>query len=398
MKKHHLILLIFISSVQLTFASWQQKTSIPSDGRAISNIFVIGTSAYITGGVKAGNIYLNETWEYNTTNDGWTQKANIPANIGGGAAFSINSKGYVIMGWVNGANSNSVYEYDAGMNVWTTKNNFPGAPRYGSCVFVLNSKAYIGLGYSPLYSDLWQYDPVNDTWVQEANFPGGVREGTVHFALNGLGYVGCGLNSTATYAGLNDFYTYNDMNNTWTQIGNFPGPARHSAYSFVINNKAYVTCGNTGNAIGTTYNDLWQFDPQASIWTQLAPLPDTTRQSGAAFASGSCGYIFGGVNQPTQSIFPQLWQYCESTGVKENENSLLAEFELLPGKSEFLFKHSLNVTESSLNIISVDGKTIFSKRIIQRETKINLSQFPKGVYVWKFNMNNEILKTGKIVL
>ncbi|HKR04277.1 MAG TPA: hypothetical protein VJY62_06525 [Bacteroidia bacterium] len=398
MLKQFLSLSLLSVCSQITYAGWQQKTPMPSDGRVVPNVFVIANNAYMAGGFKAGNVYLNEVWQYNTATDAWTQKAAMPANVAGGTAFSMNGKGYVIMGWINGANHGGVYEYDPGLNSWTTKNNFPGSPRYGSCVFLLNNKAYIGLGYSPLYDDLWQYDPANDTWSQKANFPGGVRQSTVHFALNGLGYVGCGVNNLSSYAGLNDFYTYDDVLNSWTQIGNFAGPARHSALSFVLNNKAYVTTGNTGNAPGTTFDDLWEFNPLAGVWTQLSSLPDTARQSGSSFAAGNCGYIFGGMNQSFQSFFSQLWQYCDGTGVEETENSVQANLYPCPGNQAFVFKHSLPVADYRLDIISTEGKIIFSKKIIHPETNISLSSCAQGIYLWKFYLNSEIQKTGKIIM
>ena len=398
MLKQFILLSFPMLCSHVMYASWQQKTPIPSDGRVISNAFVIANSAYIAGGIKSGNIYLDEVWQYNTATDAWTQKAAMPANTGGGATFSVNGKGYVVMGWVNGTNSSSVYEYDPGLNSWATKNNFPGSPRYSSCVFVLNNMAYIGLGYIPLFDDLWQYDPANDTWSQKANFPGGIRQATIHFALNGLGYVGCGLTDLGTYAGLNDFYTYDDVLNTWTQIGNFPGPGRHSAVSFVINNKAYVTLGNTGNTQGTTFDDLWEFNPVGGVWTQLPSLPDTARQSGCGFAAGNCGYIFGGMNQSLQTFFSQLWQYCDLTGVEETENDVGANLYPGAGSKAFVFKHSLSLADYRLDIINVEGKTIFSKKIIQPETKINLSSYAQGVYLWKFYQNSGTLKTGKIIM
>lgn len=397
MKKQFILWSLVLVNTQITFAGWQQKTPMPSDGRVISNVFVIANNAYIAGGFKAGYIYMDEVWQYDPATDTWTQKAALPATVGGGAAFTIDNKGYVVSGRINAINSNGVYEYDPALNSWTTKNNFPGPPRYSSCVFVLNSKAYIGLGYNPLQNDLWQYEPVNDSWSQMANFPGGSREGTVHFALNGLGYVGCGLNNLGTYAGLDDFYTYDDVLNTWTQVGNFPGPARHSAVSFVLNNKAYVTTGNTGNTSGTTFDDLWEFNPVGGVWTQLPSLPDTARQSGGAFSVGSCGYLFGGMHQPTQSFFNQLWEYCDVTGIEETENAAVANLYSHACNRTFVFKHSLSAADYWLDIINAEGKTIFSKEIIQPETKINLSSYAQGVYLWKFYQNSGTLKTGKIV-
>ncbi len=393
-------LLAFILIGTCALAQWQQMTSMPSDARVIPNIFVIGTNAYIGGGFKTGYVYLSDFWEYNTTNDTWTQKANMPANIGGGAAFAINGKGYIACGWINGSNNAGVHEYDPALNMWTSKNNFPGAARYSSAIFVLNNKAYMGLGYSPLMSDFWEYDATMDTWTQKANFMGGVKEGTVHFALNGLGYVGLGLSNATTYAGTDDFYSYDAGTNTWTQLANFPGPARHSAVSFVINNKAYITTGNTGNASGTTYDDLWEFNPGSLVpWTQLTSLPAGARQSGGAFAVGNCGYVFGGFYQsPVPAFFNDLWRWCATTGVDESatENQVTISvdhnsLQLNIDSKKYLKAHCL------FEIYQVDGKKVLTQKITSSVTHISIANLAKGVYMWKFFDDGNV-KSGKVVL
>src|SRR6185436_3814974 len=298
MKTYKLIITILFFSITMNgYAGWQQKTSLQSNARVIPNIFVISEKAYLGGGFAAVYVYLNDFWEYSPATDTWTQKANQPQPVGGAAAFSLNSKGYIVAGWINGVQSNGVYEYDPLTNTWAAKNNFSGAVRYGTCNFVIGTKGYVGLGYAPFQDDLWEYDALSDAWTQKANFIGGARSATVHFAINGLGYVGTGINNTSTYAGLSDFYTYDPVSNSWTQIGNFPGPARHSAISFVINNKAYIGTGNVGNGPGTTYNDFWEFDPALSSWTQVQSLPAGIRQSGGAFSVGNYGYVFDGFYQ-----------------------------------------------------------------------------------------------------
>lgn len=401
--KNGILIILFTASMLATLhvnAGWQQKTSMPSDARVIPNIFVINNLAYIGGGWKAGTIYLNDFWQYDAVNDMWTQKANMPTNVGGGAAFAHSGKGYVACGWVNGLNNGGVNEYDPTLNMWTAKNNFPGAGRYSSCIFVLNNKAYMGLGYSPLRDDLWEYDALTDSWSQKANFIGGLREGTVHFALNGVGYVGLGLNNLSTYAGTNDFYTYDANTNIWLQIGNFPGPVRHSAVSWVANNKAYITTGNTGNANGMTYNDLWEFNPNNLVpWNQLDTIPSVPRQSGGAFAIGNCGYVFGGMLQPGgQVLFNDLWQYCNTTGLEENTVSQNANVTINTTTSQLILKHNIkDVEKLTMAIFNAEGRLIISQKIKNEKTEFDFTGRACGVYIWKFNSAEKIIGMGKVV-
>jgi N-acetylneuraminic acid mutarotase len=387
MKKGFIFICLFIIVMMNNVAAqWQQVSGLPSDARAIPNSFVINNMIYIGGGFKTGGIYLTDFWQYNPVSDTWVQKANLPQPIGGAAGFAINGKGYLVAGWVNGVNSNGVYEYDPVADTWTTKNNFGGAPRYSTCNFVLGNKGYVGLGYIPLLSDFWEYDPVADSWTQKAAFPGGVRQATVHFVLNGLAYVGTGLNNTSTYAGLNDMYTYDAATDTWTPIGSFPGPGRHSGVSFALNGKAYIGTGNTGNVAGTTYDDFWEFNPVTSTWLQVDSLPGGVRQSGAAVSANGCGFVFGGFYQTSPfTYYSDLWRYCPSE--KPNlveENSILdVLFSPNPVTKELVVNSSEFGDIKSIEIYSSLGERIFSQQQVannQQKIAINVSRFVSGIY------------------
>ena len=65
MKKLILIIHVIVTCMPTAFAGWQQKSSLPTNGRVIPNIFVFGNEAYVAGGFKSGYIYLNENWNKN---------------------------------------------------------------------------------------------------------------------------------------------------------------------------------------------------------------------------------------------------------------------------------------------------------------------------------------------
>lgn len=132
---------------------------------------------------------------------------------------------------------------------------FPGESRERGVSFVLNGKAYIGIGRSLLfpgsqvkyYKDFWCYDPETDKWSEATEFPGLAREGSVAFTVvtkgkdentKEISFVGCGSSGTEY---LNDFYSFDGT--TWTEIKIPLGSRRYGGNAFVINNTAYIFGG-----------------------------------------------------------------------------------------------------------------------------------------------------------
>ena len=66
--------------------------------------------------------------------------------------------------------------------------------RNGAVGFGTDTKGYIGTGYDGVnkLNDFYEYDPVADTWSQISDFGGSARFGAVAFAINNSGYVGTG--------------------------------------------------------------------------------------------------------------------------------------------------------------------------------------------------------------
>lgn len=142
---------------------------------------------------------------------------------------------------------------------------FPGSPRGGAVCFVIDNKAYVGLGANTRntedrerFLDFFYATPNtggdgNGTlkWSAEgdvASMPkvnasgqNTARNGAVAFALNGKGYVGTGYNGR-TY--LKDFWEYDPEANSWTQIADYPGDTCRYAVSFVIPGKSTNSDGS----------------------------------------------------------------------------------------------------------------------------------------------------------
>lgn len=155
-------------------------------------------------------------------------------------------------------------------------NEFIGDARYGASAFVLDGKAYVGLGFRPeqagdvvkkYYNDFYEFDPATELWVAVESCPCTPRRDAVAFTLGDNGYVGCGAEEKDKVT--NDFYAFNKSSKTWTPIGT-AGEKRRGGTAFVIGDAAYICLGYiSGSALAV---DMMKFDGQK--WTALNKLAD----------------------------------------------------------------------------------------------------------------------------
>ena len=177
---------------------------------------------------------------------------------------------------------------------WIELSDYDGDARTGAVVFVINDKAYVGLGYDGVkrdsVKDFYAYSAANNEWSRIADFPGVGRNGAVAFGTSSKGYVGTGLDDYDNK--LKDFYEYNPATNEWTPIADFGGSARFGAVAFAINDTGYVGTGYDGSAL----KDFWKYDPTSGLWTEISSLPDGKRREAVAFVIDDKGYVATGVD------------------------------------------------------------------------------------------------------
>jgi N-acetylneuraminic acid mutarotase len=245
---------------------WTQKASFGGAPRTFAASFVIGNKMYVIGG-SSQFISYNDVWEYDPSLDKWTQKANFPSAFmafKSWEGFSIGSKGYLYCG-ISGGGVNQLWEYDPNADQWVRKRDFPSTQRWYFTVCVAAGKAYLGLGSyakrpsdpydpDPYKRDFWEYDPATDIWTQKANFIGEKRQGAVGFVINNKIIVGLGGANSLAFT---DMWEYDLVTNSWDQIENFGGRRRRNAFSFSNGTVAYVGHGWEN---GET-NDFWKYEP-----------------------------------------------------------------------------------------------------------------------------------------
>ena len=193
---------------------------------------------------------------------------------------------------------------------WDKLGDFKGYPRTGASCFVINGVAYVGCGFnyelagiagaSGRLKDFWRYDDANDDWIQVADFPGGVRSGAVAFSLNGKGYVGAGFDELSLPR--SDFYEFDPSYGTrgkWTRIADLGYTIdqhdttvipRYGALAFTVKNRAFVGGGHYVSDL----KDMWEYDKANNVWKQAPSLGGSKRQNGFAMVINDIAYVGGG--------------------------------------------------------------------------------------------------------
>lgn len=189
---------------------------------------------------------------------------------GGAVSFVIDNKAFVGLGYNGKTYFSDFNYYDGGTGLWQNAAPFPGQPRERAVAFVLNNKAYVGLGYNRDLTtrelkDFYEYDPNTDTWTKIADFASTARYNAVAFSIGSKGYVGTGYDGTYF---CNDLWEYNPGDNEWEEVASFPGGKREDAIAVVIDSKAYFICGRNNGSFSA---ELWSFDAVTNGWTDLTP-------------------------------------------------------------------------------------------------------------------------------
>jgi len=248
----------------------------------------------------------------------WVKKSDFEGlPRGASVSFVIDGKAYVGLGYNDDDNSTTdgylkdFWVYSPGTDRWDRIADFPGNGRVASVGFSINGKGYVGTGYDgdDKLKDFWEYDPTANVWTQKDNFLGGARYKAVGFSLNNYGYIGTGYGDDSVDK--IDFYRFDPTaasGSQWLKVQSIGGSKRRGATAFTFSGKAYV-CTGINNGVSLT--DMWEYDPTADTWTKKTDLDDDDdwtiiRQNASSFVLDNKAYVFLGENSSTLS---DVWQY-----------------------------------------------------------------------------------------
>lgn len=200
---------------------------------------------------------------------------------------------------------------DYTQGVWMRRSDLDGVARGYASSFTIGNRGYLcsGLrGTNKAYlKDLWEYNIDGDYWTQCADMPEEAigRHSAASFALNDKGYITTGAQKNET-TNLADTWEYNPASNTWRQMDNFAGGERYGALGFSLGGYGYVGTGYNDNHL----KDFYRFDPTAPSgeqWKIVNGFGGYKRYYGTSFVIDDVAYICCGQNNST--LVDDLWQF-----------------------------------------------------------------------------------------
>lgn len=192
---------------------------------------------------------------------------------------------------------------------WVTKAYYGSYARGDGSSFAIDGYGYWGMGYDgdEYFTDFWKYDPVKNTWSQVADFLGTPRAYNVSVSSGSKGYVGLGYDGDDDLA---DMWEYDAESNSWDSIVSFLGGARRFATAFAINDILYVGTGSEEN--GKKYlNDFYKYD--GSSWELIPSLTGQKRIKANTVVLDGKAHIISG--KSISSILTDHWVFDPETEI-----------------------------------------------------------------------------------
>lgn len=405
MKKLIAIALVFVclTGVAQTNNFWTKKSDFGAFKRERAVGFELNGKGYLGTGIDTTETVRNDWWAYDATLDVWTQRANVPGSVRRNAVgFAIANKGYVGLGIdsteaFTGSTLSDLWEYNPSANTWIQKANYPGgigAGVYFATAFSLDGKGFVccgKVGADSYIDDVWEYKPSSNLWTKRSDFPGGQRYQLNSFVVNGKAYVGLGADYN-TY--LRDIWEYQAATDTWIRKADFAGGDRGSATSFVISQRAFITCGVDGGL----KKDLWEYDPFQDTWTARASYSGSERKGAVGFTINDKGYV--GTGDGYSGKKASMYEYTPVAIVGVNElqnvssiavfpNPVLDHFNIQSGDYEVSFYTLYTLDGKVARLISSNGSALL---------RIERNELSSGVYVLvASNEREEVIATQKLI-
>ncbi|OSZ82802.1 hypothetical protein CAP35_05935 [Chitinophagaceae bacterium IBVUCB1] len=393
--KKGLLCIAAIAGMHTANAQWVKKADNLQFqiGRWAGMTFTVNNKIYLTGGY-ANLQWLNDLQEYDPATNVWKNLTTTPVgplNRSAGVAFVINGKAYVGLGAENflsisGAAKNlkDLWEYNPTSGAWTQKASLPDSGRTESSVFVVNNKAYIVGGNGGFTSgtntnQVWEYDPAANKWTKKADYPEPSIANAGAFAINGKGYVSCGRAGTEY---LKKTYEYNASSNAWTPKADFPDSGRYGVVSFVVDNKGYVGLGGIGyNSYKKTF---FYYNPTTDKWGYLhGDWSAPSRLFGVSAVVGNkayvgCGWRLDGTS--TQTYYRD-WHEMDVVAKLGVENTTTTtKLNVYPNPSTGMMHVDVEDGNYTYNVYSITGQKTTSGQL-GADKAINLTNLAQGQYI-----------------
>jgi N-acetylneuraminic acid mutarotase len=198
------------------------------------------------------------------------------------------------------------------MGQWEEMSRSAVTTRHHPVSFTLNDTAYLLTGTTAQSSpdgtaDFFRYDEANDSWVRLPDFPGGARSFAYAASYNGKGYIGFGTNDYETF--FNDLWEYDPSSKEWTELASCECRGRNHPVFVAQAGRIFVGLGNGPFDL----NDFWSYDIDSNVWTQMPNLPGPPRHHPFHFAAA--GKVYAGMGHSGSNYYADWYVFDPSTNI-----------------------------------------------------------------------------------
>lgn len=305
-----------LAGLSATAQSWESLTSNPGAGRHHPVCFSIdGIGYYLTGSTNFQGA-TNDFYQYDPASDSWTTLDNFP---GPARSYSYGDvhDGKAYMGFGLSSTEvalNDLWEYDPETGEWTELSSCPCSGRLHPTFTIQDGKLFVGQGNGNFgnMSDWWEYDIASDTWQQHPDLPGLPRHHPYHFAVGGAVYTGLGHGNGPGTNIYNDWYRWDLSTESWQQMSDFPDQGRVAGTQFSVNDRGFVLSGDGDNHYTMPTGEFWEYDYITDTWTELTPHPGVSRWAPGSFTIDNTVYFTSGEvrsGNPNPGLKSDLWEF-----------------------------------------------------------------------------------------
>lgn len=196
--------------------SWKQLADFPVESTNKCISFTYDNKIFIGFGFSVFG-FEKDLWMYDPQTDIWIELSQETVSPRAGAVSCSNSE-YMYFGTGYDTHSlNDWWQYNPQNNSWKKLKNIPGTGRITAVAFSLNERIFVATGMrfkgdltgGHAKDDLLEYDAKKNAWYHRGTIPGGGRENAISFVIDGKAYVGLGENANGV---LDDIWVIKDIN------------------------------------------------------------------------------------------------------------------------------------------------------------------------------------------
>ncbi len=210
-----------------------------------------------------------------------------------------------------------VWCLDLGSGKWIQKNNFKWPPEqapYVKRIFAsqlsYNNKGYVLTQTDLREVELWQYDELNDLWLKVTDYPGTGADLMICFNIGKKVFVGGGVKSELNNDhNVYDFWSFDLESGLWNKMKDFPVRQKELW-------RPNTCCSHNEKGYVLEFPEkLWEYNPTDDSWIVKTSFPGPFREQARIIGHQENIYLIGGYHSYLgNTSYKDCWQYSFSNG------------------------------------------------------------------------------------